>query len=318
MIAVALGAPVDLQAVDWPWKKKPDEVTSECRVVPDEMEQGSAERLRARVEATDSRGHPLAYAWSANGGVLEGSGPEVEVDASKLNPGVYSVLALVQDANRNFSQCRADFRIVRPVNSLAMSCSAEPAVVEAGAAAGIQAKATDRLGRSLRYRWFSNGGQILGEGHAVRFDTEGITPGVYTVTGRVEDGWGSAVDCITMVKVELPPPPPVEPEVMSIAHILFPPNGQVLEPVAESQLEAVLQRLLANPEGHISIEAYAGPEERDPQRLASKRAETVKQYLLERGAPATRVQTVIGQGGRLGGARNRTLDIIWIPDGVGY
>lgn len=315
---LALAAPLNLLAVDWPWKKKPDEVTSECRITPAEVEQGFPGRLRATVEATDSRGHPLAYVWSANGGGLEGNGPVVEVDASKLNPGVYSVLALVQDAYRHSAQCRADFRVVRPVNSLAMSCSAAPAVVEPGVAAEIQAEATDRLGRSLRYRWFSNGGEVRGEGAAVRLDTTGLSPGVYTVTGRVEDGWGDAWDCITTVTVEIPPPPPAPPEPVNVAQIVFPPNRPVLEPQAESQLDAVLRRLLAEPEGRISIEAYAGPDEREPERLAGDRAETVKQYLLQHGAPPSRVQTVIGLGGRRGGARNRTLDIIWLPDGVDY
>ncbi|MBI4464427.1 MAG: OmpA family protein [Acidobacteria bacterium] len=317
-VFLALAAPLNLLAVDWPWKKKPDEVTSECRIAPAEVEQGFQGRLRASVEASDSRGHPLAYVWSANGGVLEGTGPEVELDAGKLNPGVYSVLALVQDAYQHVSQCRADFRVVRPVNALTIACSAEPAVVEPGVAAEIQAKATDRLGRSLRYRWFSNGGEVRGEGPAVRLDTTGLSPGLYTVTGRVEDGWGGASDCITTVKVEIPPPPPVPPEPVNVAQIVFPPNRQGLEPQAESQLDAVLRRLLAEPEGRISIEAYAGPDERDPQRLAGDRAETVKQYLLEHGAPQSRIQTVIGLGGRRGGARNRTLDIIWLPDGVEY
>ena len=315
--ALALLNPETLLAVDWPWAKKPDEVAANCALDQKQVEQGSPVWLRAKVEASDSRGHPLAYAWSANGGRLLGEGSEVSVDASELNPGVYSVLARVQDAHGQAANCVAHFQVVLPQNVVTVSCASDPATVEPGAAVLLKAEATDRLGHALRYRWFANGGNIQGEGATVRLDTTGLVPGVYIVTGRVEDGW-SAADCVLSVKVEVPPPPTPTPEPVNVAQIVFVKNQPGFESNAQEQLQRVLSRLQAEPGGHISIEAYAGPEEANPESLAAARAERVKRYLIENGAEEPRMQGLAGLGGKLGGLRNRTLDIIWLPDGLEY
>jgi len=44
----------------------------------------------------------------------------------------------------------------------------------------------------------------------------------------------------------------------------------------------------------------------------------VKHLLMEQGVSESRVHTTVGLGGRLGGVRNRTLDVIWIPEGMEY
>jgi len=194
-----------------------------------------------------------------------------------------------------------------------------------GAQVQVRAEATDLLNHELRYRWFTNGGTIEGDGPAVALDTTDLRAGVYTITGRVEDGFGGASDCVTTVAVEppppppppsLPPPPPLEP--FNIAQIVFGRNREATGPAELAPLEAVLERLRAEPEGRISIEAYADPDEREPQRLAAARAGAILRYFLERGIPQSRVATVVGLGGRRGGQRNRTVDIIWIPDGVQF
>ena len=322
ILVLTFWIPPDAGAVDWPWKKKPpDEVTARCVIEPAEVEQGFPGRLRPKVEAADSRSHPLAYVWSTNGGVLTGTGPAVEMDASQLNPGVYSVSAAVQDAYSHGASCVADFRVAPRPDSLAMSCSSGPEVVEPGARVEVRAEATDLLGHPLRYRWFANAGTIEGEGSAVQLDTSGLRSGLYTITGRVEDGLGGASDCVITVKVEIPPltlPPPPPPEPLNIAQVLFARNREAVEPTAQSQLKAVLERLRTERSGRVSLESYADPAEQEPQKLAAARAETVKRYLLENGVPESQIATVVGLGGKRGGLRNRTLDIIWLPDGVQY
>jgi outer membrane protein OmpA-like peptidoglycan-associated protein len=105
---------------------------------------------------------------------------------------------------------------------------------------------------------------------------------------------------------------------LNIAQIVFGRNRQEAAPAELAPLEAVLERLRAEPEGRISIEAYADPDEREPQRLAAARAGAILRYFLERGVPQSRVATVVGLGGRRGGLRNRTVDIIWLPEGVQF
>jgi outer membrane protein OmpA-like peptidoglycan-associated protein len=123
---------------------------------------------------------------------------------------------------------------------------------------------------------------------------------------------------VTTVAVTLPSPPPIPDELTSLAQIVFPRNRSALPNAARERLNKVLERLQKNPEGRVSVEAYAGPDETRPQELAAARAEAVKRLLLENGVSESRVQVQIGVGGRLGGLRNLTLDVIWIPDGMEY
>jgi outer membrane protein OmpA-like peptidoglycan-associated protein len=106
---------------------------------------------------------------------------------------------------------------------------------------------------------------------------------------------------------------------LNIAQIVFDRNQDTLGPAGQAMLERVLERLQAEPGARISVEGYADPDERQPQRLAAGRAGVVLRFFLERGITQSRVATVVGLGGRrAGGLRNRTLDIIWLPEGVLY
>ncbi len=148
-----LAPPPDLQAAEWPWSK-PDEVSVKCTLDREQIEQGSETPLGVKAEAADSREHDLAYAWSVNGGRIvgeESNAPEVKIDLSGVNPGVYSVLAVVQDAYGYSASCVAHFQVVRPADILTMSCASDPSVVAPGEEAAITAEATDSLGHSLRY-----------------------------------------------------------------------------------------------------------------------------------------------------------------------
>ena len=318
---VAAVNPQELLAVDWPWSKKPDDVvTAACTLDRNQVEQGATALLRAQVTAADSRGHPLSYVWSGNGGKIAGVGTDVQVDPSGLNPGVYSVKAQAQDAYQHSASCTLSFQVLPPPDTVVMTrCTAEPSVVEQGKDAVLDAQASDALGHPLRYHWYTNGGQLTGEGPRVKLETAGVAPGVYTVTGRVEDGSGLASDCMATVKVELPPPPPpVPPQPTNIAEIVFPRNRVTLEGNDQGLLQKVLARLITEPAGRVSIEAYAGPDETDPGKLAAERAETVKRFFVENGVAESRVQTLVGLGGWRGGLRNRTLDVIWLPKGIEY
>ena len=318
--------PADASAIDWPWKKKevPHELTAQCSVEPEEIGQGATGRLRAAVKAVDTHEHPVAIVWSGNGGVLSGTGEKVEVDASQMNPGVYSVMAFVQDAQRVSATCVANYRVVRDeANVLTMSCRPEQDTVEVGTPVRLLAKATDEMGQSLRYLWFTNGGAIRGQGETVELETANLRPGVYTVTGRVEDGLGGASDCMLTVRVEPPPPPPEPPpptpEPSNVAQIVFDRNLAELTVAGLDKLAQLLERLQTEPDARISVEGYADPDERQPQSLAAARAGAVLRYFLERGIDQSRVATIVGLGGRRAGQlRNRTLDIIWVPDGALY
>jgi len=316
--ALALLVPTRLLAAGWPWNKPPDQVTANCLVEPAQVEQGAAVRLRARVEAADTRKHKLAYVWSGNGGQIFGTGAEVELDASRLNPGVYSVAAGVQDAYKNRANCVAHFQVMLPANPLTARCTIEPGEAEAGTTVRVKAEAADQRGQTLRYRWFTNGGVLLPEGAEAALQTAGLAPGQYSITSRVDDEWGHATDCSATLRIILPPPPAIPPELAILAQIIFPRNGAQLGASERQQLQKVLERMQQDSGGIVSIESYAAPDEISPQKLAEARAEAVKHLLMEQGVSESRVHTTVGLGGRLGGVRNRTLDVIWIPEGMEY
>src|SRR5579885_2036608 len=212
-VLLAFANSAELFSSGWPkWpSKQPDTVEATCAIDRNEIQQGTSDPLSVRIHAQDSKHHALSYVWSGNGGKISGTGPEVKVDASRLNPGVYAILGVAQDAKRNSARCTAEFRVITPRDRVSMACTAQPGTVEQGKSAAIAAQAEDALGHPLHYRWFTNGGRLNGDGPNVQLDTSGITPGTYTVTGRVEDDWGMASDCATVVKVNLPAPPPVPP-----------------------------------------------------------------------------------------------------------
>jgi outer membrane protein OmpA-like peptidoglycan-associated protein len=319
LLWVSLIGALRLSAASWPWAKQPpDHVTASCSIQPAQVDLGSAARLHARVEATDTRKHPLAYVWSANGGQILGSGPDVELDASHLVPGAYTAAAAVQDAYKNRAECTAQFQVIIPDNPLTARCTVEPSKVEPGATARVKVDAGDRWKRPLRFHWFNNGGELLPEGPEAQWQTANLAPGEYTVTTRVEDDWGHATDCAATLTVALPPPPPVPPELLNLAQIVFPRNGAQLSAAERKQLQKVVDRLRSDSKGRVSVESYAAPDETRPQKLAAARAGAVRQFLVGEGVSDERIRIRVGLGGKLGGTRNRTLDVIWIPEGMEY
>ncbi|HWP85266.1 MAG TPA: OmpA family protein [Terriglobia bacterium] len=317
-IGVALLGVPPFAAAQWPWSRTPDQVTATCSIEPARLEQGSPQRLKARVEAADTRKHPLAYVWSGNGGRILGAGAAVEIDASGLNPGAYAVAAAVQDAYKNRAECTAHFQVIPPAKPMTVVCTAEPAEAPAGTPIHIRAEVKDAPGQTLRYRWFTNGGRLQAKDAAAELLTDSLSPGEYSVTARVEDELGNATDCTAAVRVLLPPPPPVSPEVRNLAQIVFPLNSAQVGEQGRAQLQTVAERMRQEPGGKISLESYAGPEEIIPSQLAAARADAVRRILLQAGVSEARMEVVVGLGGRLGGVRNRTVDVIWIPDGMEY
>jgi outer membrane protein OmpA-like peptidoglycan-associated protein len=313
-------------AAGWPkWpKKKPDLVTAGCSLDRNELEQGSAAPLHAKVEATESMGHQLSYVWSGNGGKITGTGAAVRVDASGLNPGVYSLMATARDAYQHSASCTLTFHVLAPPDRVTLSCGADPSVVQHGKPSVIRAQASDALSHPLHYRWFTNGGRLDHEepdenGQRAELNTADIMAGVYNITVRVEDDWGRAADCETTVRVEPPPPPPPPPpQPSNIAEIVFLRNRETMDDQSRTQIQKVLLRMQEDPGARVSIESYAASDETEPGKLAVERAETVKRFLMVNGVEEYRIQTVVGLAGKRGGLRNRTLDVIWLPKGLEY
>jgi len=94
------------------------------------------------------------------------------------------------------------------------SCSADKTSVYAGTGevVGVSVQASDPDGDPLTYSWTATGGRVDGSGPTVRWNSADTTPGVYTVTVKVDDGRGGTASCSVDIRVE---PRPNRPPVIS-------------------------------------------------------------------------------------------------------
>ena len=168
----------------------------------------------------------------------------------------------------------------------------------------------------MSYKWQSNGGQIVGTGSSVQFDTSGLTPGTYTVTGRVENAAGGAADCSAPITVQSPPPPP---QASKINECPFAPASAVANNVCKRVLDDLAVRLQAEPKAKCVLVGFADPKERGASKLAAQRAENARKYLGQKsGVDAARVEVRSAAGTESEGKQNRRLDVVWVPDGATY
>jgi outer membrane protein OmpA-like peptidoglycan-associated protein len=84
------------------------------------------------------------------------------------------------------------------------SCSVDKTMVYAGSGdfAVVRVSASDPDNDPLSYTWTSNGGDVVGNGPEIRWNSSGTTPGTYSVKVRVDDGRGGADTCSVDVRVE--------------------------------------------------------------------------------------------------------------------
>jgi outer membrane protein OmpA-like peptidoglycan-associated protein len=310
------GFVVKLAFARWPEKPlPPDSVTATCSADKTSVMEGSNDFVTATVAATDANGRPLNYSWTASGGKIIGTGPYVRWDSTGVVGGSYSLTARVDNGAGKGASCSSSVA-VQPKPAAAaptMSCSANPATVIAGERPTITATVNDASGTPLTYTWQANAGQIIGSGASVQFDTSGLAPATYTVTGRAENGVHSACDCSTTVTVQAPAPPP---EASKISECAFALNSARADNVCKRTLDDVAVRLQTDAKAKIVVVGYAEPKERRSQKLATERADSAKKYLNEKKSVDTsRVEVRTNTDA---GKQGRRVEIILVPDGATF
>ena len=274
---------------------------------------GSGDTVVARVAASDPDGDPLTYTWTATGGRVDGTGAEVRWSSAGLASGLYTITAHVDDGRGGTASCSVDVRVEpRPNRPPTMSCSVDRSSVLAGERVRLTGVASDPDGDPLTYSWRASAGQIVGSGESVQFDTTGLAPGHYTITGRVEDGRGGAADCSTDVDVQAPPPPP---QASKINECEF--KTARVDNVCKRILDDVSLRLKNEPRATVVIVGYADPKEPKPDVLAKLRGENAAKFLTEKGIDRGRIN-VRSATGQKGASNNRRIDVIWVPEGATY
>ncbi|HEX4546773.1 MAG TPA: OmpA family protein, partial [Candidatus Acidoferrum sp.] len=156
----------------------------------------------------------------------------------------------------------------------------------------------------LTYGYTATGGQIVGSGSNVQFDSTGLPPGTYTVKCIVNDGRGGTAEASGNVEVKEPPQIKQLEAKLALHSIYFPtaqptpakPNGG-LTPSQAATLDALasdyLQYLKYRPDAHLILEGHAdirGAKDYNA-KLSERRVERAKSYLVEKGVPAEHLET---------------------------
>jgi OmpA family len=278
--------------------------SASCSASPTTMYSGSSDSVVVRANATDPDNDTLTYAWTANGGTVEGTGPQVRWNSAGLTVGAYSVTARVDDGRGGATTCVANIHVAPPPNHPpTISCSVSPSTVHPGDRVHIVATASDPDGDPLTFAWHSSVGQIIGAGSDVELDTTGVAPSRYEVTGQVDDRRGGTANCQAEFNLEAPPPPPVEAK-LAIRSIYFPtglpsgarPNAGLVESqqrTLTSLTRDFKEYLASRPDAHLILEGHAdsrGSAEVN-QRVSGRRVEATKRFLVGLGISEANLET---------------------------
>jgi hypothetical protein len=312
------GFVIKVGVAHWPSKPlPPDVVTATCDVDKSAVREGSEDYITASAHATDANGLPLTYQWTATGGSIDGAGPYVRWNSSGAGAGSYTLTSRVDNGAGKSASCSANVTVQpKPAPPApTMTCTADRSTVLAGERAEITANVNDPSGTAIRFTWLANGGQIIGSGSIVQFDTSGLAPGIYTVTGRAENELHSACDCTAAITVQAAPPPP---QASKVSACDFAPGSARGDNVCKRNLDDVAVRLQSDPRSKVVLVGYADPKEARAAKLAGERAASAQKYLQDKGVDASRVEARTAAGEAGAGQVNRRVDIVFVPDGAAY
>jgi outer membrane protein OmpA-like peptidoglycan-associated protein len=269
---------------------------------------GSGDISGVHVIASDPDNDPLTYSYAANGGAVDGNGPDARWNSSGAAPGTYTVNVRVDDGRGGTAVCTADIRVeLRPNRPPSMSCSADRNSVMIGESVQVVATASDPDNDPLTFAWRSSGGRVRGTEPSTRFDTTGLAPGGYKVMGHVDDSHGGTADCEIAINVQQPPPPPEMVELerrLSLHSIYFQtarptipnPNGGLVgsqEQILEKLAIDFKRYLTFKPDAHLILSGHTdqrGTKEFN-KALTDRRVERAKSYLIEHGVSADVLET---------------------------
>jgi outer membrane protein OmpA-like peptidoglycan-associated protein/opacity protein-like surface antigen len=272
-----------------------------CSVQPTDVYAGEPITANARAMNFNPK-RTLSYSWTASGGKISGKDATASVDTTGMSPGSYTVGANITDGKKGQASCQASFTIKeRPKNPPQISCSANPATLQAGTPSTITCScsspdnAPDYPVQTSIGNWSATGGRISGTGNTATLDTTGASAGPITATATCTDSRGISSTGTASVNVEVPPP---APQASKLNEITFKRNSARVDNTAKAILDDVALRLQREADARAVIVGFAEPKELKSATLAAQRAANAKEYLSkEKGIDPSRIETRTGSGG---------------------
>jgi len=276
-----------------------------CSASPTSVYAGSGDAVAVHVDASDPDNDPLTYTYTVTGGTVQGTGPDARWSSAGLSAGTYTVNVKVDDGRGGIASCAADIRVEeKPHHPPTISCATDRSPILQGERATITSTANSPDGDSLTYSYAPSGGQIVGSGPQVQFDSTGLQPGSYSVKCSVADTHGATADASTSVEVKEPPQIKQLEAKLALHSIYFPtaqptvakPTGGLLASQAatlDTLASDFKQYLTYRPAAHLTLEGHAdvrGAKEYN-MKLSERRVERARSYLIEKGVPADRLET---------------------------
>jgi len=86
-----------------------------CSASPSSVHPG--DRVHITASASNPSNDPLTFAWQSSGGRIVGSGPEVELDTTGVEPSHYTVTGQMNNGRGGTADCRTEFSVEAPPHS---------------------------------------------------------------------------------------------------------------------------------------------------------------------------------------------------------
>jgi hypothetical protein len=262
--------------------------------------------------------HPAVYAWTSTGGTVTGTDSSASIQTVGLAPGSYTVSATVTQGShaRQQATCTAPFTIQSP-EPPTVSCSALPNPVMTGATVNITAQAASPQNRSLTYSYATSAGHITGNSASAVLTTDGVDPGLITVTCTVVDDLGKSASASAAVTVSAPAPaeaPAAVPQTSNLCSISFERDRRRplrVDNEAKACLDDIALQMQRESSGHLVLVGSYSSDEKP--HAAEERARHEYDYLTgEKGIDSQRIELRVGDSG------HRSVANVFVPAGATY
>ncbi len=170
-----------------------------------------------------------------------------------------------------------------------VTAQCDPCTVEVGRTSTVTANGQDPDGDTLTYRWTTPNGTLANPAERSTVWTAPNTEGTYPVTVTVNDGKGGTASATVNIQVTRPP---VRSYTFEDVHFDF--DRYTLRPEATRVLDEAVNAMRQDATLRLTIEGHTcniGTAEYN-LALGNRRAVSVRDYLVSRGIPAERLNTV--------------------------